>query len=551
MSNELNKATLERKDKDELTQIAVAMGGKPTSRARKADIIGLIMELAGVSPDAVDGDGGGEAGDEASAGGSNGSEARGYTADPMADARAEASGGGTRAKGRAKPAKDEPKEAEATDPGPEAEADKADEAKVDEAKAEPEGAAGDSTQDGGGDKGAGADQSEGGGRKRRRRGRGRGGSEEADEPQAEPVDVEGYLDLREDGYGFLRVNGALPSKEDVYVSVKQVRQYGLRKGDQIAGAGRPASRSEKNPALVRIDSVNGREPEQAVNRAEFAELTPLFPEEQLVLTGDDGQRTLRAIDVLAPIGLGTRGMIVAPPRTGKTTALMEIAAAIQASRPDVELLVVMIDERPEEVTEMSRFIENGDVVASTFESPAEEHCAVAELTLERAKRRVELEHDVVIILDGLTRLTRAYNTANGRVSGGLDMAAIHPAKRFFGAARKAEQGGSLTVLATIDTETGSDLDQAIFTEFEGTATMTLELDRRAAERDIFPAINVAGTTTRRVDRLVGDDLAAQVNGLHASIEAAADGDSLAALEALYALFDKHATNQDLLTKGAK
>ncbi|MYJ14656.1 MAG: transcription termination factor Rho [Acidimicrobiia bacterium] len=340
----------------------------------------------------------------------------------------------------------------------------------------------------------------------RRRRRGRGRVEE--EPwEGEPVEVAGYLDLREEGYGFLRLNGHLPSREDVYVSVKQVRQFGLRKGDRITGGSRPANRSEKNPALLRLDAVNGKPPEESRRRPNFEDLTPLFPDQKLRLerAGDRGNMTTRIIDLISPIGKGQRGLIVSPPKAGKTTIMKEIARSIEVNNPEVRLIVLLVDERPEEVTDMRRWLLRGEVAASTFDRPAEEHTHVAELTIERAKRLTESGEDVVIMLDGITRLARAYNLAapaTGRImSGGVDSGALYPPKKFFGAARNMEEGGSLTILATALVETGSKMDEVIFEEFKGTGNMELRLDRRTAERRIYPAIDVDASSTRHEELL--------------------------------------------------
>ena len=316
----------------------------------------------------------------------------------------------------------------------------------------------------------------------------------------------GHLDLRDEGYGFLRVKGYLPSKDDVYVPAKFVRQYGLRKGDHLAGSSRPAGRGEKNPALLRIDEVNGDEPDKARARRRFEELTPLFPDQKLRLEqpGDATNMTARIIDLISPIGKGQRGLIVSPPKAGKTTVMKTIAQCIEVNNPEVKLIVLLVDERPEEVTDMRRSV-RGEVVASTFDRPADEHTAVAEMTIERAKRMVEDGHDVVIILDGITRLARAYNLAapaTGRImSGGIDTGALYPPKKFFGAARNIEEGGSLTILATALVETGSRMDEVIFEEFKGTGNMELRLDRRLAEKRIYPAIDVDASSTRHEELL--------------------------------------------------
>ena len=314
---------------------------------------------------------------------------------------------------------------------------------------------------------------------------------------SEPIEVAGYLDLRDDGYGFLRVEGPLPSNDDVYVPVKMVRQYDLRKGDLVSGTARPANRNEKNPALAEVASVNERTPDDIGDRPEFAKLTPIFPGERLRLERTDEPQTItpRVIDLLAPLGKGQRLLIVTPPHSGKTTVLKDIARSIEINHPEVELVVVMIDERPEEVTDMERHLEQGEVIASTFDRPTEEHCTVAELTLARAERMVEEGKDVVIVLDGLTRLARAYNlsgSATGReLPGGLDAGALYPVKHFFGAARALEEGGSLTIVATVAAETGSELDDVVLAELGGTANSEIRLDRLIAERGVFPAIDVA------------------------------------------------------------
>ncbi|HWD25138.1 MAG TPA: transcription termination factor Rho, partial [Acidimicrobiales bacterium] len=326
-------------------------------------------------------------------------------------------------------------------------------------------------------------------RGRRRRGRDR---ERGDFPSdnvaysGDLVPVKGLVDLRDEGYGFLRTAGYLASQHDVYVSVSQARRFSLRKGDAIEGACRPAGPSEKYPALVRIDTVSGLTPEEAKARPRFEDLTPLFPDQPLTLeTADPTNMTARIVDLISPIGKGQRGLIVSPPKAGKTTVLKQIAHSIEANHPEVHLIVLLVDERPEEVTDMRRSVK-GEVVASTFDRPADEHTSVSELTIERAKRLVELGRDVVIVLDGITRLARAYNLAQpatGRVmSGGVDSGALYPPKRFFGAARNIEEGGSLTILATALVDTGSRMDEVIFEEFKGTGNMELRLDRRLAER---------------------------------------------------------------------
>ncbi|MEL7158714.1 MAG: transcription termination factor Rho, partial [Actinomycetota bacterium] len=374
----------------------------------------------------------------------------------------------------------------------------------------------------------------------------------------EPVPVSGSLDLRDEGYGFLRVDGFLPSKEDVYVSVKQVRQFGLRKGDHLTGLSRPANRNEKNPGFHQIDTVNGGSPEAAKDRPRFDDLTPLFPDEQLKLEMREEplNMTSRIIDLVAPIGKGQRGLIVSPPKAGKTSVMKDIARAVETNNPDVVLIVLLLDERPEEVTDMQRHLVNGEVASSTFDRPPEEHVAVAELTIERAKRLVEAGEDVVLIVDGITRLARAYNLTapqSGRaMSGGLDAAALYPPKRFFGAARNLEEGGSLTILATALVETGSRMDEVIFEEFKGTGNMELRLDRRLAEKRIFPAIDVDGSSTRREELLFDRKELQLAWKLRRVLSAMGEeGTSAAGIEMLVERLGTFKTNSDFLAEMAK
>ncbi|MGQ0845769.1 MAG: transcription termination factor Rho [Sporichthyaceae bacterium] len=368
------------------------------------------------------------------------------------------------------------------------------------------------------------DDGDGTGRRRRRgryrdRERNRGGAPGSRE--FGPVDTEiseddvlipvaGILDIL-DNYAFVRTSGYLPGPNDVYVSLAQVRKSGLRKGDAITGAvrqPRDGERREKFNALVRLDSVNGMEPDQARDRTEFGKLTPLYPQERLRLEHDSAQLTTRVIDLVAPIGKGQRGLIVSPPKAGKTMVLQAIANAITRNNPEAHLMVVLVDERPEEVTDMQRSVK-GEVIASTFDRPAEDHTTVAELSIERAKRLVELGHDVVVLLDSITRLGRAYNLAapaSGRIlSGGVDSTALYPPKRFFGAARNIEGGGSLTILATALVETGSRMDEVIFEEFKGTGNMELKLDRKLADKRIFPAVDIDASGTRKEELLMSKE----------------------------------------------
>lgn len=344
--------------------------------------------------------------------------------------------------------------------------------------------------------------------------RGRRGRDEVQEPQINEDDVlipvAGILDIL-DNYAFIRTSGYLPGPNDVYVSLAQVRKNGLRKGDHITGAVRQpkdGERREKFNALVRLDSVNGMAPEHGRGRPEFNKLTPLYPQDRLRLETDPGVLTTRIIDLVSPIGKGQRGLIVAPPKTGKTMIMQAIANAITHNNPECHLMVVLVDERPEEVTDMQRSVK-GEVISSTFDRPAEDHTTVAELAIERAKRLVELGHDVVVLLDSITRLGRAYNLAapaSGRIlSGGVDSTALYPPKRFFGAARNIEDGGSLTILATALVDTGSRMDEVIFEEFKGTGNAELKLDRKLADKRIFPAVDVDASGTRKEEILLAPD----------------------------------------------
>jgi transcription termination factor Rho len=377
----------------------------------------------------------------------------------------------------------------------------------------------------------------------------------ADQPYSgELIEVEGLLDLRDDGYGFLRTKGFHPSPNDVYVSINQVRRYHLRKGDMIVGAFRPAASNEKYPALLRVDSVAGIDPEVARLRPRFEDLTPLFPDEKLKLETNEGKPdpTPRIVDLLCPIGKGQRGLIVSPPKAGKTTVMKQIAQSIEANNPEVHLMVLLVDERPEEVTDMRRSVK-GEVIASTFDRPAEEHTHIAELCIERAKRLVEQGRDVVIILDGITRLARAYNLAapaTGRImSGGVDSGALYPPKKFFGAARNIEEGGSLTILASALVETGSKMDEVIFEEFKGTGNMELKLDRRLAERRLYPAIDVNGSSTRHEELLFDRELLPQVWKLRRVLNGlASEGREAAGLELLIDKLKSTRSNDEFLAE---
>ncbi|MGH8900760.1 MAG: transcription termination factor Rho [Egibacteraceae bacterium] len=332
--------------------------------------------------------------------------------------------------------------------------------------------------------------------------------ERDDDASGEPGEVRtGVLDVLPEGYGFLRTSGYLPGDRDVYISQGQIRKYGLRRGDVIEGPIRAQRHNEKVPALHQVLKANGISPDEnghLPHRPDFKDMTPLFPQERLRLESPDGPISMRIIDLIAPIGKGQRGLIVSPPKAGKTTILKELGQAIAFNNPECHLMVVLVDERPEEVTDMSRSIP-GEVIASTFDRPADDHTQIAELAMERAKRLVEFGHDVVVLLDSITRLARAYNLsapASGRImSGGVDSTALYPPKRFFGAARNLEGGGSLTIIASALIETGSKMDEVIFEEFKGTGNMELRLDRRLEQKRIFPAIDIEASSTRKEELL--------------------------------------------------
>ena len=568
-TTKLTRSDLERKKRDELDSIARAMGGKPSSQARKSEIVDLIMNLTGM----------------------NGSEAD-VVSDVVSDVASEtngvASGTAERDSGPPRVFRFDPGgdiadddfdldddiadedfssqvsngqagavEAGSTQAGTaEASTDQTstDQTSTDQASTDQASTAQDtrsrSSQ-------SNQDQSQEQRRRNRRRNR-----QQNDESPAHIIDIEGHLDLRDDGYGFLRVKGNLPTKSDVYVSVKQVKQFGLRKGDRVRGASRPSAQNEKNPALLRIDAVNDHEPELAKDRPEFGQLTPLFPDERLRLErdGDSHNMTTRIVDLLSPIGKGQRGLIVSPPKAGKTTIMKEIARSIEINNPEVVLLVLLVDERPEEVTDMRRWLRRStsEVIASTFDRPASEHTYIAEMAIERAKRMVEEGKDVVIILDGITRLARAYNLTappTGRLmSGGLDAAALYPPKKFFGAARNVEEGGSLTILGTALVETGSKMDEVIFEEFKGTGNMELRLDRRSAERRIYPAIDVDASSTRHEELLFEREQLQQVWKLRRVLSGLAnenDGHGGAGLELLIDRLKQFPSNDAFLSEVAQ
>jgi len=571
--HQLERSVLEGKERDELHAIADALGLKPASRTKKADLVDKILQVTGVAP--------------SSNGSTNGDTAPSPNGDGANEIQsAEPKPKRPRArKAAAKPAAVEDGEATAIkDDAPAAEstiAASASDQTISDAIAEvaadasssitdiatpsdlldaPAAPAGprrnegrdryegrDRTQGGQreqdqgaqGDRAGQGDRNQGGqrqqdrpqpgnfaqggggekgNRNRRRRGRdryerGAGGGERdlpgfaQDAPfTGEAVAIEGLIDVTDQGFGLVRAKGYLPSPDDAYVPVGTVKRHGLRKGDTIVGTMRPPNPQEKFGAIIDITSVSGMTIDAARARPRFDELTPLFPDSRLRLEmpGDPSNMVARIVDLISPIGKGQRGLIVSPPKAGKTTVLKQIATSIEANNPDVHLIVLLVDERPEEVTDMRRSVK-GEVVASTFDRPSDEHTQIAELTIDRAKRLVEMGKDVVIVLDGITRLARAYNLAapaTGRImSGGIDTGALYPPKKFFGAARNLDEGGSLTILATALVDTGSRMDEVIFEEFKGTGNMELRLDRRLAEKRIYPAIDVNASSTRHEELL--------------------------------------------------
>jgi transcription termination factor Rho len=523
---QIERSVLAGKDREELHTIAGAMGVKATTRMRKADLIEAILAAADGAPDngesepakarrvrstraaATEDDTlAALAAEEDSLGGSGDGHGD-STAPPRPSARGSAAAADT-----APAPADAPTNGTATGEGADGDA---------AVRIDPE----DERQSFGD-----------GNRRGRRRRRGRGGQEQGGEPrqveyQGEPTEVVGLLDLRDEGYGFLRASSYLPGPKDVYVSASQVRRFALRKGDHVRGFSRPQASNEKYPALLRVDEINGMTPDDARNRPKFEDLTPLFPDSRLrlELADEPHETTGRIVDLVSPIGKGQRGMIVSPSKAGKTTILKQFVHAVERNNPEVHLMVLLVDERPEEVTDMRRHVLRGEVVASTFDRPADEHTQVAELAIERAKRLVEMGTDVVIVLDGITRLARAYNLAaptSGRImSGGVDSTALYPPKKFFGAARNIEEGGSLTIIATALIESGSRMDEVIFEEFKGTGNMELRLDRHLAERRIYPAIDVEASSTRHEELLFDRQQLQQVWKLRRVLNALEEGKGL-------------------------
>jgi transcription termination factor Rho len=566
---QLERSVLESKEREELQTIAQAMALKTTTRTKKADIIDQILEATGVTSGASEPtaerstNGTSTNGTKPASRRSSAAAPVAATEAPVVEAAVVTEGPSDAPASRVTPAG----EGNETPPAPST-----------------NGSEGNFERGNGGgprpqnqNRNQNFQQGQGGVEAGNRRGRRRRGRERTgpggelqggvnpDAPyQGELIEVKGLLDLRDEGYGFLRCEGYLPSSKDIYVSISQARRFALRKGDYIEGASRPASNNEKYPALLRIDTVSNMDPEEARRRPRFEDLTPLFPDSKLILEmpgdkekGGEGGKdvTARIVDLLSPIGKGQRGLIVSPPKAGKTTVMKQIAHSIEANNPEVHLMVLLVDERPEEVTDMRRSV-RGEVVASTFDRPSDEHTTVAELAIERAKRLVEVGRDVVIILDGITRLARAYNLAapaTGRImSGGVDSGALYPPKKFFGAARNIEEGGSLTILATALVETGSKMDEVIFEEFKGTGNMELRLDRRLAERRLYPSIDVNASSTRHEELLFDRGQLQQVWKLRRVLNALAnDGNAASGLELLMDKIRTTNSNDEFLAEIAK
>jgi transcription termination factor Rho len=577
---ELDRSTLDGKDREQLHAIAGAIGVKAPTRMRKAELIDAILgaatsgageggdadstkrrtvrsakasELEATSIDAL------AAEEEAIASNGGGDDAE-FTPRPVRRQSGRAGAATTTQSGETASGSGDSSSASsggtatatATAPG----ADSGSGAAVVVDPEDERASYGDGNQNRGGSgnsnrrrrrRGRGGQSEGGGGGEREPRPQGQGGGNN-NEPVGDPIEANGLLELRDEGYGFLRTKGYLPSNQDVYVSASQVRRFNLRRGDYLQGFSRPQASNEKYPALLRVDTVNGMTPDEARGRPRFEDLTPLFPDSplRLELADNPGEVTGRIVDLISPIGKGQRGLVVSPPKAGKTTILKQIVYSVERNNPEVHLMVLLVDERPEEVTDMKRHVVKGEVVASTFDRPSEEHTQVAELTIDRAKRLVEMGKDVVIVLDGITRLARAYNLAapaSGRIlSGGVDSTALYPPKRFFGAARNIEEGGSLTIIATALVDTGSRMDEVIFEEFKGTGNMELRLDRRIAERRVYPAIDVDGSSTRHEELLFERNQLNQVWKLR-RVLSAVDGESGGSGRGLDLLIEKIRTTK--------
>jgi transcription termination factor Rho len=574
-----DRSALEGKLIPELQRIAQEMGIQGTQRLRKAGLIDAIVERSGAQRAADDGEDPGSSGN----GGGNGrgrSEVPGREAAVADPVQGDAGGDdGHRGEPSSAVEDDRAEGSQATDRGEgdrgESEDNRDGELDQDSGRDRNQGGQGRDRNQGG----QGRDRNQGGqGRDRNQdRDRNQGGDREgrrprpsreerrrqreerrlreeqerAEELQNAPIHT-GILDLLPDGYGFMRTSGYTPGPEDIYVSLSQVRRFSLRKGDVVAGKVRRPKDNEKYFALLEVETVNGLDPEAAKDRRNFDKLTPLFPDDRFRLENGASAVSERIIDMIAPIGKGQRGMVVSPPKAGKTTILKQIANGILGSSPDVHLIVLLVDERPEEVTDWQRTVTAAEVVYSTFDKPTDQHVQVTELVLERAKRLAEQGQDVVIILDSLTRLARAYNlsmpTSGKILTGGIDSAALYPPRRFFGAARNIEEGGSVTIIASALVETGSRMDDGIFEEFKGTGNMELRLDRSLAEKRLFPAINVDASGTRKEELLLGAEELALVIKLRRVLHALEPG---AALELLTDKIRATKSNEQFLKEIAK
>jgi transcription termination factor Rho len=531
----LEQSMLDGKDKDQLLAIAQALGIKANARLSKATIIDKILESTGVAAAPAAGADGGAAAAAAD-------EAPAVSVESDAPVESDVPIGSA---------------APATAPTAERDDDGDDDDDDDDGDGD-----GDSSEGGEGEQ-----EGEGSSRRRRRRRRKNRGDaangervepgRDRPEPVAdasgqEPVEVAGYLDLRDEGYGFLRLSGYLASRDDSYVPVKLARQYGLRKGDHVTGLSRPPGRNEKNPAMLEVHTVNGIDPEEARNRPRFDDLTAVFPTERLVLDDptDPANVTARVVDLLAPVGKGQRAIVSSSPRVGRSTVLTAIASAIEHNHPDVVLLVLLVDERPEDVTAVRNALQC-EVVASTFDRPSDEHTHLAEMVVERAKRLVEAGDDVVLVLDGITRLGRAYNLSvqpSGRtLASGIDAYALLPLKRLFGAGRATAEAGSLTVITTAQVESNSRIDEAIFDEVRSASSMEVRLDRLLAERRIYPAVDAAATSSQHEELLFTTAELGQVRALRrAMADASAQGGAHLGLELLLSRIAATTSNAALL-----
>ncbi len=601
----VERVDLQKKDKSELQTIVAALGGKSTSRTTKAELIESVLRLSGALPesgeaapgDTATSDGPekpetaaadtapasptdttstaagstepapSDAGQPEPARGSSTATATGSSGAATADAGSGGSGSSNRNGGRRRRRQSEPPaEWETELAGGDGAADdgsrssgtsegsgggKTNDQKTNDQKKNGSDN-GDANAQSKGDDGNG-DEVESGNRRRRRRGRGRDRDDEQ-LPALEPITAAGYLDLRDDGYGFLRVNGYLQSADDVYVPVKMARLYGLRKGDLVEGTARPANRNEKNPALQTITSINGADPDQSKSRVRFEDLTAVYPFERLDLETPDQPTAsaARLVDLVAPMGKGQRSLLVSPPESGAFDLIKQVGRAIEQNHPETHLMVLLFDGRPEDVVEIERSLEFGEVGAASFDASPEEQCALVDFTIERAKRMVEAGEDVVIIADGLTSIARAYSLGTqptGRTITGVDACALHPTKWFFGSARKLEEAGSLTILATITVGTGAVFDEALFDEFQGTATSEIHLDAWLADEGVFPNIDLELSRTRSADLLVEPEVLTAVDAMRALMAAAideADGPAVEAARRLVERLEASPTNEAFL-----